>query len=168
MANSPFAKGGTATKTAAKTKAEKSTEPETTFDTAAEDGEVKQGKPSGDPFSLPPAPSEIQISDLVGTLVLVRPTEVIEEMQTEIGKAENVVRADITAVDGELSGQLFEDVLVFQTALKRALLKVLDGPNPLLLGRIEMGQKKPGKNAPYLFGKPDEDDIAMAREALAG
>lgn len=165
MAASPFGNKGTA---ATKTKAEKATEPEQTFDTAAEDGEVNTGKPSGDPFSLPPAPSKIQISDLVGTLVLVRPTEVIEEMQTEIGKAENVVRADITAVDGDLGGQLFEDVLVFQTALKRALLKVLDGPNPLLLGRIEMGQKKPGKNAPYLFGKPNDDDIAAARAALAG
>ncbi|UJE15698.1 hypothetical protein SEA_LIGMA_43 [Gordonia phage Ligma] len=164
MANSPFGNKGKPGGTATKAKAEDAA----TFDTAAEDGEVNTGKPSGDPFSLPPAPSEIGISDLVGVLVLCRPTEVIESMQTEVGTAENVVRADITAVDGDLAGQVFEDVLVFQTALKRALLKVLDGPNPLLLGRIEMGNKKPGKNAPYLFGKPDEDDINAARAVLAG
>ncbi|QDF17575.1 hypothetical protein SEA_YAGO84_43 [Gordonia phage Yago84] len=165
MANSPFSKGSTATKgkAAAATK-----DDDATFATATEDGDVKPGKPAGDPFSLPPAPSEVNISDLVGVLVLCKPTEVIESMQTEVGTAENVVRADITAVDGDLAGQTFEDVLVFQTALKRALLKVLDGPNPMLLGRIEMGNKKPGKNAPYLFGKPDEDDIAAARAVLAG
>ena len=49
-------------------------------------------------------------------------------------------------------------------ALKRALLKVLnDETHTRMLGRIEMGQKKPGKNAPYLFSKPDEDDIAAAQ-----
>ncbi|QNL30170.1 hypothetical protein SEA_MARIOKART_43 [Gordonia phage Mariokart] len=164
MAASPFNKakaGSTATKA-------KPADDAASFDTVTEDGDVAPGKPAGDPFSLPPAPSEIGISDLVGTLVLCRPTEVIESMQTEVGTAENVVRADITAVDGDLAGQVFEDVLVFQTALKRALLKVLDGPNPMLLGRIEMGNKKPGKNAPYLFGKPDEDDINAARAVLAG
>ncbi|WAB09221.1 hypothetical protein SEA_LITTLEMUNCHKIN_45 [Gordonia phage LittleMunchkin] len=165
MANSPFNKGGAAAKSKA---APKDAADDASFATATEDGDVKPGKPSGDPFSLPPAPSEVSISDLVGVLVLAKPTEVIESMQTEVGTAENVVRADITAVDGDQAGQTFEDVLVFQTALKRALLKVLDGPNPMLLGRIEMGNKKPGKNAPYLFGKPDEDDIEAARAVLAG
>ncbi|QGH80055.1 hypothetical protein SEA_NHAGOS_44 [Gordonia phage NHagos] len=160
---SPFDKksGSTATATKAKAKPEAGDG----FDTAAEGGDVQRGK-AGDPFSLPPTPAEINVSDLVGTLVLCKPTEIIESMETTSGLAENVVRADVVALDGDLEGD-YEDVLFFQTALKRALAKVFDGPNPYLLGRIEMGTAKKGKNAPYLFGKPDEDDMNVARAYLA-
>lgn len=160
---SPFdnKKSGTATKTKAAAKDEG-------FATATDDGDVDTTKKSAsqDPFAMPPSQAEIQISDLVGTLVICKPTEVIDSMLTSASPepVKNVIRADITAVDGDYAGQTFEDVLVFQTALKRALLKVLnDETHTRMLGRIEMGQKKPGKNAPYLFSKPDEDDIAAAQ-----
>ncbi|UYL88154.1 hypothetical protein SEA_EVAA_43 [Gordonia phage Evaa] len=165
-------KGGTATKTAAPKaapKAEEKAKPEVEtgdgFDTAAEDGGVTQGK-AGDPFSLPPSPSDYRIQDFVGELLLVKPTEYIEEMHTENGTTD-VVRVDMVPLSGEVEGQLCEDILVFQMALKRALLKVMDGPNPFLLGRLEMGKKKPGKNAPYIFSQPEADDVAKARAYLA-
>ena len=145
------------------------------FDSVDETGAHTPGK-SGDPFSTPPGVSEYKITELVGALMLVKPTEVIEQMDTEIGQAENVVRADVTVLEevelpegaGVLeAGTTVEDVLVFQMALKRALLRVLDGSNPYLLGRLGMGNAKKGKNAPFIFERPDEDDMTLARQYLA-
>lgn len=144
------------------------------FDSVDEEGQHVAGT-AGDPFSTPPGVSEYKITDLVGILMLVKPTEVIPEMDTEIGQAENVIRADvvtledITIEDGtELeAGTLIEDVLIFQMALKRALLRVFDGPNPYLLGRLGRGNAKKGKSAPYIFERPDKDDAVLARQYLA-
>lgn len=149
------------------------------FDSVDETGAHAPGA-AGDPFSTPPGVSEYKITELIGGLLLVKPTEVIEEMDTEIGRAENVVRADVVVLtdtdlheDGNPTGEVLaagsvvEDVLVFQMALKRALLRVLDGPNPFLLGRLGLGNAKKGKNAPYIFERPDEEDANLARQYLA-
>ena len=136
------------------------------FDSADEDGGVKPGK-AGDPFSAPAGISDVKITEFLGELLLVKPTEVIEEMDTEIGTAKDVVRADFVVLTGDAEGKQVEDALVFQVALKRALLKVLDGANPYLLGRLGLGNKKKGKNAPFIFEKPDDDDMDVARAWLA-
>lgn len=149
------------------------------FDSVDESGAHAPGA-AGDPFSTPPGVSEYKITELLGGLLLVKPTEVIEEMDTEIGRAENVVRADVVVLtdtnlheDGQPTGEVLaagsvvEDVLVFQMALKRALLRVMDGPNPFLLGRLGLGNAKKGKNAPYIFERPDEEDANLARQYLA-
>lgn len=149
------------------------------FDAVDDKGEHKPGK-AGDPFSTPAGPSEYKVTDLLTGLLLVKPTEVIEEMDTAIGKAENVIRADIAVLedtelhdDGEPTGETLaagstvQDVLVFNMALKRALLRVLDGSNPYLLGRLGLGTAKKGKNAPYIFERPDEDDAVLARQFIA-
>jgi hypothetical protein len=151
------------------------------FDTTDADGSHVTGN-AGDPFSTPPGVSEYKITELVGALMLVKPTEVIEQMDTDIGTAENVVRADVTVLEdaalidpetqgptGETlaAGSTVEDILIFQMALKRALLRVMDGPNPYLLGRLGMGNAKKGKNAPFIFERPDEDDAVLARQYLA-
>lgn len=152
------------------------------FDAVDDKGEHVAGK-KGDPFSTPAGASEYKITELLGGLMLVKPTELIEEMDTEVGKAENVIRADVTVLEdtplsdpnadneptGEVlaAGSTVEDVLVFNMALKRALLRVMDGPNPYLLGRLSLGSAKKGKNAPYIFERPDEDDVALARQWIA-
>lgn len=135
------------------------------IDTAAADGDVKTGKPVGDPFSTPPGASEFKISDFLGELVLVTPTEVIEEMVTEVGTTD-AIRADVVPLTGEHANETCEDMLVFQLALKRALRKTIDGPNPYLLGRLTKGTAKAGKSAPYLFAQPSEDDMVLARKFL--
>lgn len=143
------------------------------FDSVDDKGGHVAGK-AADPFSTPAGVSEYKITDLVGALMLVKPTEVIEEMTTDIGLAENVVRADvvvlneITLEDGTVmsAGHVVEDILVFQMALKRALLRVLDGPNPFLLGWLGRGTAKKGKDAPYIFERPDDDDAQVARDYL--
>lgn len=149
------------------------------FDAVDDKGDHKAGK-AGDPFSTPGGVSEYKITELLTGLLLVKPTEVIEEMDTDIGQAENVIRADVAVLtDTELhddckptgevleAGTVVTDMLVFNMALKRALLRVLDGPNPYLLGRLGLGTAKKGKNAPYIFERPDEDDATLARQFIA-
>lgn len=171
MSDNPFDNTATATEEAPAKAAPKkaAAKPKTSqgdgFDTAAEGGEVKQGK-AADPFSVAGGFSDGKITDYLGELLLVKPTEVIEEMDTEIGTAKDVVRADVTVLSGDEAGETFEDMLVFQVALKRALIKVLDGPNPFLLGRLGKGAKKAGKSAPYIFETPTPEDVAAGRAHL--
>lgn len=144
------------------------------FDSVDAEGQHVAGA-AGDPFSTPPGVSDYKITDLVGALMLVKPTEVIPEMDTDIGQADNVIRADVILLEEltledstELApGTVIEDILVFQMALKRALNRVFDGPNPFLLGRLGMGNAKKGKSAPYIFERPTEDDAVLARQYLA-
>ena len=156
--SSPFDKGTKAAPASAKP------EKGDPFDTIDPTGQVKPGK-VGDLFSTPSGASDFRISDFVGELLLIKPTEVIEDMTTEIGTTD-AVRADITPLTGDHAGTECPDMLVFQTALKRELRKVLDGPNPFLCARLQMGAKKPGKNAPYIFVGPSEEDVTLARKYL--
>ncbi len=155
---SPFDNGPAATKV--KTKAP-ATDP---FDTV---GTTPAPAVKGDPFSSPSGGgSDHRISDFVGELLLVKPTEDIEEMLTEIGTTD-AVRADVVPLTGANAGELCEDMLVFQMALKRALRKVMNGDKPYLLGRLAMGTKKPGKSAPYIFEEATAEEVAIARAYLA-
>ncbi|ACM42212.1 hypothetical protein PHLYER_48 [Mycobacterium phage Phlyer] len=173
----PFDQGATATAAPAKAAATaKKAAPRTTaaakpqagdgFDGVDESGSHVPGK-AADPFSAPPGISEYKITDFLGETLLVEPTEVIEEMDTEIGTAKDVVRANVVVLTGENQGLVAEDVLVFQMALKRSLLRVLDGPNPYLLGTLALGSAKKGKNAPYIFQKADDEGAALARQWVA-
>jgi hypothetical protein len=154
--SSPFDNGpATATKSKAK-----AADP---FDTV---GDTPAPAVKGDPFSSPSGASEHRISDFVGELLLVKPTEDIEEMLTEIGTTD-AVRADVVPLTGSSAGELCEDMLIFQMALKRALRKVMNGDKPYLLGRLAMGTKKPGKSAPYIFEEATAEEVAIARAYLA-
>lgn len=123
---------------------------------------------ASDPFSSPPGVSGEKITDFVGVLMLVKPTEYIESMDTSIGTTD-VVRADVALLDGDRAGDQIEDMLVFQTALKRDLTRVLDGDpsKPFVLARLGKGQAKKGKSAPFIFNQPEDEDVAIARAFLA-
>lgn len=163
----PFAKGGAATKTKPEPKAEAKTEQPTGFDTAAANGEVKKGKPAGDPFSLPSGGgSEVKITEFVGELMLVKPTEFLPDFATSFGETDTI-RADVTFLTGERQGDTEEEMLIFQRPLVRALKKVHEGPNPFLLGRLGKGTARQGQSAPYIFEVPDDDDVTLAQQYLA-
>lgn len=124
----------------------------------------------GDPFGQPAGPgSGEKITDMLGSLLLVKPTEYIEEMSTSSGDTD-AVRADIAILDNtEEPGHIAEGVLIFQMALKRDLRKIMDSPQPYLLGRLDRGQAKvKGKpeSAPYIFVKFTEEEAALANQFL--
>lgn len=163
----PFAKGGAAVKTKPEPKVETKPEPEPAgFDTAAANGEVKKGK-AGDPFSLPSGGgSEVKITEFVGELMLVKPTEFLPGFATSFGETDTI-RADVTFLTGERQGETEEEMLIFQRPLVRALKKVHEGANPYLLGRLGKGTARQGQSAPYIFEVPEQEDITLAQQYLA-
>lgn len=151
----PAAKPAPAPKAAAKPAAE----PDLGFDPSP--------AATGDPFDLPSGGgSDDRIQDMVGMLLLCKPTEFIEGMGTTRGPSD-VIRTDLVILDGDRQGELCEGVLVFQRALRRELKKILEGPKPYLVGRLEMGHAAPAQNAPYIFSTPTDEDIALVRQYLA-
>lgn len=157
-----------AIKTAPKTEttaapAEEKVNTDKTTDTAA-----TGGVGIGDPFAAPKGIGDGEyITDMVDRLLLVKPTEIVEEMNTAQGKAKNVVRCDIAVLDDpEEPGRISEGVLLFQQALKREAAEIYNGPLPYLLGRLNKG-KTSGGNTLYTFQPPTEEEIATARQFIA-
>lgn len=167
----PFSKARTsapATKTETKPEPKKA-EPD--FDTAAstkpEPAKTRATKSGGDPFDMPSGPgSGEKITDFMGELLLVKPLELLEGITTSIGIAD-AIRADVVILSGDRQGDLVDGVLVFQTALRRDLGRILDGPSPFLLGRLGKGAAKAGKSAPFIFEQPEDEDKDLARQYLA-
>lgn len=164
-ANNPFAAARTATPPAQdaawpqEPAAQKATEPDAFAPAGA-------AAPDGDPFATPAGPgSGEKITDFEGHLLLVTPTEHVEGMDTSIGKSD-VVRADMVVLDGDRPGYEVPDILVFQTALRRDLLRVLNGTAPMMLGRLGRGTAKQGKSAPWIFAPPTDEDKTLARQYL--
>jgi hypothetical protein len=122
-----------------------------------------------DPFSTTSggATTDRRINDFIGELLLVKPTEDIEELTTEVGVTD-AVRADVTPLSGPDAGETFEDLLVFQVILKRELRRVMSNPDQKFkLGRLVMGDATKGKSAPYKFADATPEEIAIARAYLA-
>lgn len=122
----------------------------------------------GDPFSDPTgvAGDGERITEFVGNLLLVKPTEFITQMGTSQGPTD-VVRIDMAVLDdAEAPGRIVRGVLLFQQALRREAKAVLDGPHPFLLGRLNKG-KTNGGNTLYTFETATDADKALARQFLA-
>lgn len=121
---------------------------------------------SGDPYSvnIPTGVSGVRMNDpgILNELLLVEPVEYIASMTTSASKEPtDAFRVNILPLSGALAGELQEDVMIFQVALKRELMKTYRGPNRWLLARCQMGQAKPGQSAPYLFNPPTAEDLAI-------
>lgn len=109
-----------------------------------------------DPFAQPSGASDYKFTDWVGELLLVRPYEE-DVIKTKISDTTEIIRCDAVRLDNE--NEVCEDVLVFQTALLRTFRKVLKGPNQWTIGRLDMGEAKNGRSAPYIFTRVEQDDI---------
>lgn len=128
---------------------------------------VQSSLGAGDPFAAPKGIGDGEaITGFVGRLLLVKPTEIIEEMNTKQGKTKNVVRADLAVLDDpEEPGKVVEGVLLFQQALKREAANIYYGPLPYLLGRLEKGTTG-GGNTLYTFETATEEEADLARQFL--
>lgn len=115
-----------------------------------------------DQFDAPA--SGAKITDYDGQLLLVRPTEHREAIQTAYGPADAVV-ADVTPLDGDDAGIESSGILVFQKALQGQLRPKI-GTGRFVLGRLGRGVAKPGQSAPWVLGEPTEADKQKAREHL--
>ena len=122
----------------------------------------------GDPFGMPSGGgSGAKIADDLGQALLIRPTELRENVSTQHGLA-TAVQCDWIVLTGAEAGQVREGSLVFQTALVSDLKRILANPaTPFMVGVLTMGEAKQGKSAPYIFATPDESQVALARQAAA-
>lgn len=117
----------------------------------------------GDPFSAPSGISGEKITQFEGHLLLVKPKEVIPQMTTKRGVAENVIRADVLVLSGDRAYEVINDMLVFPVALKRELTNILNSTVPYLLGRLGKSQAKEGKDPAWIFTAFSENDYAVAK-----
>ena len=122
----------------------------------------------GDPFGMPSGGgSGSKIADDLGQALLVRPTELRENMTTSHGITD-AIQADWIVLTGPEAGQVREGSLVFQIALVGDLKKILANPaTPFMVGVLVKGEAKGNKSAPFLFATPDEAQVALARQAAA-
>lgn len=156
MATNPFDQkktGGAATKTRGGLAA------------ANGDGAPIPTRAGGDPFALPTSGvGDYKFNDFLGELLLVRPIEV-DTMVTKISPDTEFVRVEVVRLDNE--NERVDDLLVFGTAVMRTLKAVLRGDSEWVLGRLQMGEAKNGKNAPYILVQPSDADIATAQAAMS-
>lgn len=125
----------------------------------AEDAEEPQAltpAAGGDPFAQPAGPGDYRIQDMVDERLLVRPYEE-DVIKTKISDNTPIIRCDIVRLDNE--NEQCEDVVIFQTALLRTFRKVLNGDHNWTIGRLEMGEEKNGRSAPYIFTRLEQEDI---------
>lgn len=147
--------------------------PQPTFQAPPQQAAPQQAAPqpstlsAGDPFADPVGVSSEQIKDMVGSLLLLKPTEYIPSMTTKKGVTD-AIRADVAVLDNtQEPGHIARGVLVFQVVLKRELKVVLDGPDTYQIGRLVMGAETDGKSAPYLFQIATDEEKNLARQFLA-
>lgn len=131
--------------------------------TANGDDDPAPAKPR-DPFAMPSGGGgDYKFTEFVGELLLCRPTEE-DTIDTKLGANTPCIRVDVVRLDNE--NETVDDMLVFQSALLRTFRKVMKGPNEWVLGRLEMGEAKNGKNAPYILTTPTSDDVVLAQRVM--
>lgn len=109
--------------------------------------------------------SGARITDFEGSLLLVKPTALEEEISTTYGPADAIV-ADVVVLDGkEANPEPYTDVYIFQKAL-RGQLKAKVGTGRYVLGRLGKGTAKSGQSAPWLLQDPTDGDKETARVYL--
>lgn len=114
-------------------------------------------------FAKPAAPSAgIQWGDHKGALLLIEPDSFEAQVQTSFGPAD-AVKATVTVIDGEHSGAIYADTLIFPKLLVSQTKSQIGAK---VLGRLGQGQAKPGQSAPWLLNEATEADIAAAEEWL--
>lgn len=129
-----------------------------------------QAAPAGnlsDMFSLGASGGDgAKIKDDMGAAVLIFPTEFISQMQTVNGPSD-CVRADWVVLDGPNQGAVREGFLIFNKVLVNTLKAALGNPaQRMALGVVGLGEAKPGKNAPITLLVPDDNQVALARQAV--
>ena len=119
----------------------------------------------GDLFDDPGATVALDLSELNGRLLLIKPNHVEREVSTALGPKDATV-ADVVVLDGDAPGSTFTDCFIWPKVLQ-AQLKSTVGTGRYCLGRLGTGVAKPGQNAPWKLADPTDDDRAHARAWLA-
>ena len=119
-----------------------------------------------DQFDNPGATTAINLADLKGRLLLLKPSRVETGISTVLGTKDATV-ADVHVVDGTDPGQVYGEAFIWPKMLQ-AQLRTFVGTGRYCLGRLGQGLAKPGQNPPWKLADPTKDDRDKARQYLAG
>lgn len=111
--------------------------------------------------SAAPGSQGVPWEDFKGKLFVFEPLEQEKAISTVHGVSD-AVRANVWVIlskDGSKFEE-FEDTLVFPKALQGQLRKEIG--KSLVVGRLTQGEKKPGKNAPWLLADATDPDLKAA------
>lgn len=106
---------------------------------------------------------ELKYNELSGALLLVVPTEHVQQIQTVHGLTD-AVRANVIVLDGAQAGRELQDTLIFPRVLKSSLKSKI---GQIVVGRLSQGQAKVGQNAPWIFITPSDAELAQAQQFVA-
>lgn len=95
-------------------------------------------------------------ADLAGQLLIIKPLDYRKDIDTVNGKAD-AISCDVINLD---KGEEHSDVLFFNIAIRSALKGLL---GQKVLCRIQQGQAKPGKTAPWILVDASTDAAAVAK-----
>lgn len=113
-------------------------------------------------FEQPASGDSFDLKANEGALLLVRPTDFREDIQTAYGSS-SAVQADVVVLDGPNEGDTVDDALIFPKVLQGNLKKYI-GKNQWCLGRLGKGQAKPGQSAPWVLAPFTEEDAKVAQK----
>ena len=110
-------------------------------------------------FQQPSQGDQVKISELLGSLVLIYPRELREQIVTSAGVSD-AISGDLHVLDGPKAGTSYENTLIFGKALVGPLRNAIGG-DPVL-GRIGQGVAAPGKNAAWVLQPYTDADAQLA------
>jgi len=122
-----------------------------------------------DEFAAPSAPGgdPLDLQGLMGSLLVVEPTEDIEHIQTaftEPGQKTSAVRANVYVIDGPHAGLVRSDALIFPRVMQGQLRGSI---GQKVLARLGRGEAKKGQSAPWILdGKVTDADRNAAGDFM--
>jgi len=109
-------------------------------------------------FAAPAAASGIDWTELNGRLLIVEPSEIVKDINTNFGVTD-AIRANVTVLDGTDAGKKYDDTLIFPRVLQSQLNSRI---GQKVLGRLGQGTAKPGQSPPWMLNAATPDDQEKA------
>ena len=114
-------------------------------------------------FDNPGTASALDLHQLIGKLLLLKPSHVEVGVKTVLGEKDATV-ADVHVVDG--NGEEPHSAAFIWPRVLQAQLRSTVGTGRWVLGRLGQGVAKPGQNAPWRLADPTDDDRKLAAKYL--
>jgi hypothetical protein len=116
-------------------------------------------------YPAPPGGGDrLPLDELNGSLLLFTVDKVVADITTAHGVTD-AVACSVAALDGTHKGEVFDDTLIFPKVLRGQLKQYVGGGR--VAARLGQGEKKPGKNAPWILVPASDDDKATVQKYAA-
>lgn len=116
-------------------------------------------------FDTPSAGGDLFVNnEHVGDLLVIKVKDTDNIQTTASEKPSDVIIADVTVINPDgTAGDEYTDATLFGRVLYGQLKRSI---GRTVLGRFELGEKKPGKHAPYVLNPAGPEDTDRAMRAM--